>query len=367
MIIKKQLLSLVVILLTGNIYAQITVTSTDIIDAGDVIYEALDSISGSSIQVGPAGANQIWDFSNLQSNEVNIIEHVDPNSTYFGFMYPTSNICTLEDSEAFYINKSSNGVQMLGVDDNQFFNPITLLPLPLTYPMQFSTGEILVINQVEEMSFLPDSLAILMTFGAAHTIDSINIQVTIESTFNVDGYGDVVIPMGTFPALRLSSIASNTQTYSFYCTDTIFGVNSGWYPAPQQLQQLFPTETNTDYAYQWWSNDPAVKFALVNIDVDEYGYNDGKIQFLTNTTMSVGEQNDLEVSVFPVPATYSLTIEAKFNEFADLDLVDVNGRTVFNQQFYQKTNLDLSKIAKGVYYLSLSTSEGRLTKKIIVE
>ena len=364
MILKKNVLLLLLTLVTGNIYAQITVTSNDIIDAGDIIYEALDSVSGSSIQIGPAGVNQTWDFSNLQNNEVNVIEHVNPNSTYFGSIHPTSNICTIEDDENLYVNKSSTGVEVVGVDDVQLLNPITILPLPLTYPMQFSSGDILALDEVDEMSFIPDSFALLMSFGAAHTIDSISIQVIVSSSYNVDGWGDVIIPMGTFPALRLYVSTSSTQTISLYCTDTIFGLNSGWYPAPQQL---FPTETETEYFYQWWSNDPSVKFALVNIDVDEFGYNDGEINFLTNSIMSVEEESDLQFSVFPVPATYNVTIEAKFNELADLTLADVNGKIVLNKQFSQTTSLDLENIAKGIYYLSLSTSEGKLTKKIIVE
>ena len=151
---EKPLLFLVFVLLTGNIFAQITVTDTDIVNIGDVIYEALDSVSGSAIQIGPAGANQTWDFSNLQQNDVNIIEHVDPNSTPFGFMHPTSNICAEDDDQNLYMNKSSTGVEMVGFDDVQLLNPLTILPLPLTYPMQYSTGAILALDQRMENSFI---------------------------------------------------------------------------------------------------------------------------------------------------------------------------------------------------------------------
>jgi len=46
----------------------ITVTEADIIDVGDSIYKAEDAVSGSTIQSGASGANQNWDFSNLQQN-----------------------------------------------------------------------------------------------------------------------------------------------------------------------------------------------------------------------------------------------------------------------------------------------------------
>jgi len=362
---KTKLFTIALAFIGLNSLAQITVEDINIVDIGDVIYEALDSVSGSAIQIGPAGANQTWDFSNLQQNDVNIIEHVDPNSTPFGFMHPTSNICAEDDDQNLYMNKSSTSVEMVGIDDLSLLNPVTVLSLPLTYLMQFSTGAILALDEIEENTFIPDSLAPLMTFGQAHTIDSINVQVIFESSFNVDGWGNVIIPMGTFPALRLYVSTTNTQTVFLYCTDTISGISSGWYPAPQQL---FPTGTETDYFYQWWSNDPAVKFTLVNIDVDEFGDNDGSsVEFLTNNLTSIKERDDLEVSVFPVPNTDFLTIELLAKNKVSLQLVDVSGKSVLEKDFINTTQLDLSVFAKGIYYLSFKNEKKSITKKVIIE
>jgi hypothetical protein len=360
--IKLYILSLIFV--TTDVFSQITVTENDVINIGDNIYEALDSVSGSTIQIGSAGANQTWDFSNLQQNEVNIIAHVDPISTAFGFMHPTSNICAKDDSENIYFKKSSTAIEIVGFDDQSLVNPILALPLPLTYPMQVSTGPVLALSELESNAFLPDSLAPLISFGAAHVIDSINVQVTLESSYNVDGWGDVIIPMGTFPALRLYVSATNTQSVLFYCTDTILGIASGWYPAPQQL---FPTDTETDYFYQWWSNDPNVKMGLVNIDVDEYGYNNGEIQFLTNNVTSITQKDDLQVRIFPVPATYSLTIESEENIITNLTLRDNNGQLILEDKFNTRTSLSLDGFAKGIYYLTLRTDDRELTKKVVVE
>ena len=247
------------------VFSQITVNDVDIISVGDIIYQGVDSLPSNSISIGGSGSSQTWDFSNLQINEINSINHVDPINTPYGFMHPTSNICSQENGQNIYFQKSSTAMEIVGYDDISLLNPILALPLPLTYPMQFSTGPIIAINDKEINAFLPDSLAQLMTFGLAHTIDSINIQVTLESSYTIDAWGDVIIPMGTFPSLRLFVSNANSQAVLFYCSDTISGNNSGWYPAPQQL---FPTSTEIDYFYQWWSNDSSVKFALVNLDVD---------------------------------------------------------------------------------------------------
>ena len=361
---KQLFITILCAFLSFFINAQITVIDTDIIDIGDIIYEALDSVSGSSIQIGSAGANQTWDFSALQENEVDIIEHVDPNSTPFGTIHPTSNICT-DDDQYIYFNKSSSGVEIVGFDDISLLNPVIILPLPLVYGLQVSTGPTIALDEAEENTFLPDSLAVFVTLGGAHTVDSIGVQSVFENSFTVDGYGDVIIPIGTFPTLRLNASTINTTTYSIYCTDTLFGLASGWYPLPQQI---LPSEFDTSYFYQWWSNDPLVKFTLVNIDVDEFGNNQGHIQFLTaNPSLISEEGDDLEINIFPVPTSDFITIECLDKNQVSLQLFDVFGKVVLEKSLDYTTQLDMSAFAKGVYYLSLKTEKQSITKKIILE
>jgi len=364
---RTKLVTITLALISINAFTQITVTDNDIIDVGDNIYEALDSVSGSAIQIGSSGANQTWDFSSLQENVVNIIEHVDPSSTQFGSMHPSSNLCTLDDGQYIYMNKSSTGLDIVGFDDQQLFNPILALPLPLTYPMQYSTGPILAINDKEENNaFIPDSLATVMTFGAAHTIDSINIQLTLESSYEIDGWGNVILPMGTFSALRLYVSTTNTQEIFLYCTDTLFGASSGWYPAPQQL---FPTNTETEYFYQWWSNDPATKMGVVHIDVDEFGNsNSTYIQFLTIPQANlVSNLESIKVNVYPNPTSKDLIITTDLIN-CSYNLTDLKGSKLLFNEFNNSTIIDLSSFSSGTYFLQIYTGEGDIvTKKIVVE
>ena len=51
--------------------------------------------------------------------------------------------------------------------------------------------------------FLPDSIAVFVTMGQAQQIDSIKFVVESSTEFNVDDYGSITIPMGTFDALRV--------------------------------------------------------------------------------------------------------------------------------------------------------------------
>ncbi len=56
---KTKIFTIALAFITLNAFSQITVTDNDVVGVGDNIYEALDSVSGSAIQIGSAGANQI--------------------------------------------------------------------------------------------------------------------------------------------------------------------------------------------------------------------------------------------------------------------------------------------------------------------
>jgi len=361
MMIKKQIFLLVFILLTGNIYAQITVTDTDIIDVGDIIYQATDSIPGTMITPGNSGTNQTWDFSSLQLMQLDTLEIISPLGTPFASVHPTANLC-IEDEEFIYIHKSVNGVSIVGVDAL----PITmaLLPLPLNYGMSQSIGPTTAMDTAMANMFLPDSLAIFITMGQAQEVDSIGVQVEIQTDFDVDAYGNVTIPLGTYDALRLKANQITTTNFFAYCTDTLFGTGSGWYPMPSQI---FPSEVEIITSYQWWTNDPTVKFALVEMTVDSSG-NVEEVLFLTNLGSTfIQDQLLLDVSVYPIPSTDFLTIELLNDQNASLKLIDALGKVVLEESFNYTTQLDMSVFAKGIYYLSLKTEEQSVTKKIVIE
>jgi hypothetical protein len=90
---KTKLFTIALAFISLNALAQITVTDNDIMDIGDVITQANDSLPSSLISIGNSGVNQFWDFSSLQEMEIETIEVVSPVGTLYGSMYPNANIC----------------------------------------------------------------------------------------------------------------------------------------------------------------------------------------------------------------------------------------------------------------------------------
>ena len=361
---KTKILTIFLSVFSVFAFSQITVTDADLLGIGDVIYQAYDEMPSPSISPGNPGANQTWDFSSLNATESESLEIISPVGTPFESSHPTANMCIeTEFSEYIYINKSSSGLSLVGFDDIPY--PQLILPLPLTYGSSTSIGPLTIMDSSMINMFLPDSLAVLITTFQAQTIDSIKIVINATTDFNVDAYGSVILPMGTFASLRLKADDITTTEYFAYCTDTLFGgTGSNWYPMPQTI---FPSEVETNSSFQFWSNDPLAKFTLANFYLDSVG-NIEEVEFLESSGISsISELDNTYFSVFPVPATYNVTITSESNDEVNTILSDINGREVKRFSFINSTTLNLSDLDKGTYILNLKTEKGELVKKLIVE
>ena len=348
-------------------FAQITVTDTHIASDGDVFYQASNTLGMMSpINPGVAGPNQNWDFSSLQILNLKCSTCLSPIGTPYELSYPNANLCIEEGGKHSYVNKSSNGVELLGEGDTVFQQPLLVLPLPLTYNYAYTDGPIAILDSViivdpftAQILAAQGITATSLSMGAAHIIDTINIGVDMLTEFNVDAWGNLTIPMGTFDCLRLKVEITSNSTVEAYCTDTsTSGSGSGWYQfAPPNLEQ--------ETSYQWWSNDPNTKFALVEMPVDALG-NTNEVTFLHNSTASINNAKVPAIRIYPVPATYNLNIEIK-NANATYKMYDIGGKMILESNFSNSTKVDLSNIAKGAYLLNISAKIGSITKKIIIE
>ena len=360
-ITQTKLFAIAFTFISMNMLAQITVTDADLMNVGDVVYTAIDSLPSNSIAIGNAGANQTWDFSALQAQEYDTTEFIDPVGTPFGADHPSANLCIDDNGQYIYIDKNGQGLNLVGLDNLPY--PKLILPLPLTYGLNIIVGPSTTESVFANPGFLDHSLAPVISLNPLHNqIDSVKSLSESLIEFNVDAYGVVIIPMGTFDALRLKTDDITTTDFFAYCSDTIFG-NGGWYP----MAGIFPSEVEVVSSYQWWTNDPLIKFVLVQMDIDSAG-NIEEVGFMHSPSpSSVTDLSSNNFNIYPIPATNNLTIEAQNNDFTSLNLVDVTGKVILKKEFTQSTSLDVSHIAKGMYYLNLKTDEGKLSKQIIIE
>ena len=360
--------------ITINAFSQITVTDANLVNIGDVIYQSYDDTPSSSIEIGGSGINQIWDFSALEISSTDTLFFVDPVSTANAGLYSNVNLSMLQQGSVSYFNKTSSGMYLHGISDTVFNSPALFYPLPLTYGLAVSDGPILVIDNLITGALLsialPPATVSVISNGLANRADTALIKITNTTDFLVDASGTITTPLGTFAVLRLKSVKYTNSLLDIYCSDTLSGTGAWINNVPFSSIPVLATYNNTavEYKYEWLTNDASVEFLVAEAIVDSLDNITGGVLFqIIPSQTGVQELVSNAFKVYPVPATYSLTIKSEENMITDLILRDTHGKLILEDQFNASMILSLDGVANGIYYLTLKTENGELTKKVIVE
>jgi hypothetical protein len=371
---KKQFCTIFFAFIGLTAFAQITVTDAHVASIGDIFYQAYDANPAGSINVGNSGVGESWNFSGLQVSYIDTVFFISPVGTPNANLYNNSNICMDDKGSISYFNKSSAGLYIHGVGDTVFNSPALYLPLPLTYGLTISDGPIVVIEQIITgpllSSAMPSATVAVLTGGQANRADTALIQVTNTTDFEVDASGTITIPLGIYDVLRLKTTQNTSSVLNVYCSDTVSGMGAWINNIPFSSIPILANFSNDEQEikYQWITDDASVKFLLAEIVVDSLDNIINGVSFQTIPSSSfVAELPQNTFNVYPIPASNQLTIESKSSNLTDVTLLDVMGKLVFSDKFKGTTQIDLTQISKGIYYLNLKTTEGELTKKIIVE
>ena len=367
---KTSILTLSILFITISLHSQITVTDNNLASIGDTLYEAYDTMPGSAIGPGNAGINQVWDFSSLQAHFADTTIIMDPSATPYGAMHPTADICIIDEGSHLYIDISPSGITLVG--EEQIPMSFLFLPLPLTYGLtQAATPSIMedtvFFNDSQNTPGHPLSDAMVSTasLGQITSIDSIGYSSSIGIEFNCDAYGQMTLPNGgTYDALRL--ILDNIMTSE----GSVYYANA-WHIMPDFVASLMggsATDTIIETSYQWWTNDPSVKFMLAELTPESLTQS-GEVSFHYGQAPSgIKELNEIDISVFPNPSSYQLNIKMNtIMQDAELKLTALDGRIVIHEIINGNTSLDLSDLSKGTYILNIITEKGQVSKKILIE
>jgi len=200
-----------------SLFAQITITSTDVSNYFAVgTSNTIHSADITSFDIGTVGVNNNWDFSGLISTETFDMLSVDPATTPYANQFPGTNIATYSQenyqgnpAEVWsYLNLSSTLSNMGQAITSSSFpgdlitlvnNPASIeIQLPMTYNTSWS--------QSYTNTFYYNGVQFSQT----------NISINIV----VDAWGTMTMPGGgSFEALRIreTSVASGVTTvhYSF--------------------------------------------------------------------------------------------------------------------------------------------------------
>lgn len=138
---------------------------------------------------GNAGADQIWDFSDLSSLPDTTIETmVSPGSTPSGNDFPEANLTeSYSDGRYVYVDKQTNGNYLVG-----FADPAAGLTIHYPNAMQFAVRPITFETNITD------------EFTISYSVNSLNFVGAGTVNILADGYGTLILPNATYEnVLRL--------------------------------------------------------------------------------------------------------------------------------------------------------------------
>jgi len=95
---------------------------------------------------------------------------------------------------------------------------------------------------------------------------------------------------------------------------------------------------------------------------DTNGCSATSIQTVQTQTVSMTEQEGMDISIFPNPFVDEIIIHGQWQQDTNMIITSLDGKKVFEKtQMQPLSTVDLSAISSGVYFVRLSTSEGKTT------
>ena len=369
---KKNLLILLISFFSLSLSAQtsISITSANMPISGDTCRYSnanLNSLGNFTV----TGSNQIWDFSTLDSAGQGIRKFLPSTSTpYFFYFLPpkygektvdsvpipaiplAGTTISIKDIYSFYkknaslsFNSEGLGLTLSGIPIGTTAtgsNDDELYMFPLNYSDRDSTT----------FSFSTPTFS-----SIPFTYKKYGYRIT-----EADGWGTITTPYGTESCLRVVT----TQ----YSIDTI-KINA--LPAP--FNKLgFP---NYVRSYQWLTLGEKIPYLEVSGNLIGGNFTPTQAKYRDKIRSFVGikeEQTTIALSVFPNPANNEVNIIIPQNtNNVVAEIIDLQGKLILiknlnqNSQIVNQHQIDVSSIAKGTYFLNLSTSKSKQTLKISVQ
>jgi hypothetical protein len=367
---KKTYLFLLFSIIIFFCKGQITINSANVVGEGDVVIIS-HNYDPEGVSIGSNGPNQTWDFSSLEEMELDTLSFENPTGLPGYSDFPESNLA-LDDSESdsswVFITKNSSGFFLDGFVEveegslESFSVNKTIITFPSSMGTSFSNSSNLVIG-VTPLGLDVDGS------GPLEIIDSIKITRSTSFSSNIDGWGELKTPSGTFPSLKQIVLEQTIDT-----TWMALGGSGVWEVIDNSIAQTLdfnPITIENIRLARWWTNDSRGGYPLLEMDYEE----DGTVSSLDWNVVDelVGLPNQHlsgnKTYIYPNPANNQITIETELKNNNRLQLIDITGRTVVKEYFTQrKITLPIKDLKKGIYFYQILDDEGQVlnTNKFIV-
>lgn len=284
---------------------------------------------GPYVPPGGAGTNQTWNLAALATDSSITVERVLPSTTPNGALFPTATVAEVSPAVTQYFRVATDGIHFSGSDDgNSMIVHVPMgkyLPFPCTFGTVWSSPQ-----------------------HATFTYEGMTVTRTGTFSGNVDGYGTLIIPGATIPnVLRVR--------WTHTLQDAM---------GPMSINHLYDS-----YAFfKAGQAHPIAELVTATINLGG-GPITNQFSRWTAADISTGinEQQAANLVAFPNPAEDEVTITwpPSFGVPSRVTITDMAGRTVLHQYLHAahvtSARINVSSLFKGVYYLTLTRTDGRRT------
>lgn len=376
----KQIQLVILCFLVFNVSAQITVTSSTFPEVGDTLLTGTDNMPA-NIQVGTPGPDREWNFKSLQSPIVlrTVVKAAAEGEAAASF--PNADLVfKLNDNAEGYYSVSNSTLELVGLSGTDPLNlGIEVMPklndpqierrAPLNYGDN-NTSEVKITYAVSADDIPQELLQDLPI-----TPDSLRIRLQLDREDEVDAWGTMSIPGGTYDVLREKRILEQDIRL-----DAKIGF-LGW----QDITDIVLEVTNLGadvlgnnriVRYHYWSNTEKEAIAVVTMDQNEA--NPISVTFKAEDILSdlVETADKLQPGVlaFPNPAMVHTNFQFVRLKPGKYRLVIYNlvGSEVWHRDYHISGPLtervNISQLKKGTYLYALQDQRGRtlITRRLIV-
>ena len=343
----KKTFFIILMLTTYTLSAQITITSGDLMDAGDSVQLANVVTVPAGFKPGPAGPDMHWDFTNLTSDTSEVLRFVDPAETPYGASFPSSNIAIEGKVAGYDVEGWAYGTKNLSLFQIDGAGGSYDIFEDIVVP--FNPPEVMFDFPLNYLDSLDQSTTIDIRLDSPEpTVDSIRVKVVTSLDSRVDAWGELMTPVWTGQVLRIREVRTT--------------IDSAW------IKLLFfwvflEANSNTSVTYKYMGNNVGYPSLQFNADTSENVFSG--VNYVLDAGVGVKElafRDGLTFDLFPNPADDMIHIRMKDSEAEGaISVFDISGRQLMRiplKRDQQEYAIDVSAYPIGIYQLVM-TADGR--------
>ena len=330
--------------------AQITITSSDMPEAGDTLRYSTN-FSPENFPYDTTGAGITWDFSNLTPQTQGLYEYkfgLFINPVYSGFFGFNSFGLKIADQINLGVIQFDNIYNFYRTTSTAFRAEgfgleISNVPVPADYtepdkvyqfPLEYNDRD----SSTYRLAFSPDNNTHFVRKG--------------YRVNEVDGYGTVITPHGTFDCLRIKVLVRQTDS-----------IGNNNIPFPLEV-------TQTTINYVWLAKGERAPIVEVQGSISPFNGNYNATQLRYRDTYrnlnpnAVEEVDFSRITLFPNPTVDAFAVEG-ISKPELLTIFDLQGKLVVQKQVVNSETISIAHLNSGVYFVQIGEGNKSATYRLL--